>query len=82
MNTATMYALANGIGLIAIGSASSTTTNLPRLLTAGRLITSSVPLFSGSLVALALGAPSAVGMITPVGGLTMMGGWFIAAFLF
>jgi len=32
-------------------------------------------LFSGSLYALALGAPKAVGMITPVGGLCFLWGW-------
>lgn len=33
-------------------------------------------LFSGSLYALALGAPSALGAITPVGGLAFCVGWF------
>jgi uncharacterized membrane protein YgdD (TMEM256/DUF423 family) len=32
-------------------------------------------LFSGSLYALALGAPKAVGLITPVGGLSFLVGW-------
>ncbi|MGP1667482.1 MAG: DUF423 domain-containing protein, partial [Rhodanobacter sp.] len=32
-------------------------------------------LFSGSLYALALGAPRAVGMITPLGGLAFVIGW-------
>jgi len=40
---------------------------------------SGVVLFSGSLYALALGAPSMVGMITPLGGLSFLIGWAILA---
>lgn len=36
-------------------------------------------LFSGSLYALAFGAPSAMGMITPIGGLSLLGGWLALA---
>jgi len=35
--------------------------------------------FSGSLYALAFGAPRAVGMITPLGGLALIGGWISLA---
>jgi uncharacterized membrane protein YgdD (TMEM256/DUF423 family) len=37
-----------------------------------------IVLFSGSLYALALGAPRLVGLVTPVGGLAFMGGWAAA----
>jgi uncharacterized membrane protein YgdD (TMEM256/DUF423 family) len=36
-------------------------------------------LFSGSLYALALGAPRAIGAVTPVGGLLFMAGWAMLA---
>lgn len=36
-------------------------------------------LFSGSLYALALGAPRAFGMITPVGGVLFLTGWAVLA---
>ncbi|PJA42813.1 MAG: DUF423 domain-containing protein [Lysobacterales bacterium CG_4_9_14_3_um_filter_62_6] len=36
-------------------------------------------LFSGSLFALALGAPHWLGTITPVGGLALLGGWLCLA---
>jgi uncharacterized membrane protein YgdD (TMEM256/DUF423 family) len=36
-------------------------------------------LFSGSLYALALGAPSWTGAITPIGGLAFMAGWLTLA---
>jgi uncharacterized membrane protein YgdD (TMEM256/DUF423 family) len=40
-------------------------------------------LFSGSLYALTFGAPRALGIVTPVGGLALIAGWiaFAAAFL-
>ena len=40
---------------------------------------SGVLLFSGSLYALALGAPPWVGVVTPVGGLCFLAGWAILA---
>lgn len=36
-------------------------------------------LFSGSLYALAFGAPAAAGMITPLGGLAFLAGWLALA---
>jgi len=36
-------------------------------------------LFSGSLYALALGAPKFVGMVTPLGGIALIAGWLAAA---
>ena len=36
-------------------------------------------LFSGSLFALALGAPRLVGAITPLGGLAFLAGWLVLA---
>jgi uncharacterized membrane protein YgdD (TMEM256/DUF423 family) len=38
-----------------------------------------VVLFSGSLYALALGAPRMAGAITPIGGLLFLGGWLVLA---
>lgn len=38
-----------------------------------------IALFSGSLYALALGAPRLVGAITPFGGLALIAGWLAAA---
>ena len=37
-------------------------------------------IFSGSLYALALGAPRWFGMITPLGGLALIGGWVLLGF--
>lgn len=37
-----------------------------------------IVLFSGSLYALAVGAPRLVGLVTPVGGVAFIGGWIAA----
>ena len=46
------------------------------LLAAGICFCVGILLFSGSLYALTLSGISALGMITPVGGLTFLAGWF------
>jgi uncharacterized membrane protein YgdD (TMEM256/DUF423 family) len=45
----------------------------------GWLFVSGVCLFSGSLYALALGAPRELGMLTPIGGLALILGWLAFA---
>lgn len=44
-----------------------------------QLFTWGIVLFSGSLYALALGAPPAVGLLTPVGGAALIAGWVALA---
>ncbi len=52
-----------------------------RLLTATPLaLTLGVTLFSGSLYAMALGAPRWFGAITPLGGLALIVGWLLTAY--
>jgi uncharacterized membrane protein YgdD (TMEM256/DUF423 family) len=41
------------------------------------LIVSGIVLFSGSLYALALGAPRALGLLTPLGGLAWIAAWLL-----
>ena len=43
------------------------------------LFLSGVVLFSGTLYAMALGAPSWLGAVTPIGGLLFLGGWGVLA---
>jgi uncharacterized membrane protein YgdD (TMEM256/DUF423 family) len=43
------------------------------------LFLAGITLFSGSLYALALGAPKAVAMVAPFGGLSFMVGWVVLA---
>ena len=46
---------------------------------AGWLLVAGILLFSGSLYALALGAPKGLGIATPVGGLSFILGWIAFA---
>jgi len=46
---------------------------------AGWLFVGGVVLFSGSLYALALGAPRILGIVTPIGGLALILGWLAFA---
>lgn len=46
---------------------------------AGTLFGAGILLFSGSLYALALGAPRIIGAITPFGGLAFLAGWLMLA---
>ncbi|MBV8341425.1 MAG: DUF423 domain-containing protein [Gammaproteobacteria bacterium] len=44
------------------------------------LIAAGLVLMPGALYALALGAPHALGMLTPLGGFAWIGGWLVYAF--
>jgi len=74
-NTAVQYHAWHALGLLAIGF-------LPLSAwakAAGWLLASGVALFSGSLYALALGGPKALGAVTPLGGLAFLFGWLAFA---
>ena len=67
-----------GLMLIAI-AARETTVAESALRTAVWLMLAGILLFSGSLYALALGAPRALGMVTPLGGTAFMLAWALVA---
>lgn len=46
---------------------------------AARLIVVGIVLFAGSIYALTFGAPKAIGVVTPLGGLSLMAGWVLFA---
>jgi uncharacterized membrane protein YgdD (TMEM256/DUF423 family) len=46
---------------------------------AGWLMFCGIVLFSGSLYVLLAGAPRALGVLTPIGGLALLGGWCTVA---
>lgn len=52
----------------------------PILCAAAWLVFAGIVLFSGSLYALTLGAPRWVGLVTPVGGVALIGGWLLFAY--
>jgi uncharacterized membrane protein YgdD (TMEM256/DUF423 family) len=79
--TAVDYQFWHALALLVIASTTLHTLRTARI--AGMVLLAGCILFCGSLYALALGAPRALGMITPIGGVAFLGGWvmLIVAFL-
>jgi uncharacterized membrane protein YgdD (TMEM256/DUF423 family) len=74
--TAVRYQMIHALALLVAGftrGPGRARTMVVGLFSAGTLV------FSGSLYALALGAPRWVGILTPFGGLALMGGWLALA---
>ena len=85
-DTAVRYHFFQALGLIGVGLTLRLVeggSGMPRaagaLRAAAALIVSGVVLFSGSLYALALGAPRALGVLTPLGGLAWIAAWLLFA---
>ncbi len=76
--TAALYHAWHALGLLAVGLSGFYFKTL-WLNAAGWLLTAGIVLFSGSLYALALGAPRILGAITPFGGLSFIAGWLAFA---
>jgi uncharacterized membrane protein YgdD (TMEM256/DUF423 family) len=78
LQTAVSYHQLHALGLMIVACAARAAD--PGLLRiAARLLLAGTVLFSGSLYALALGAPRALGVVTPIGGLAFMAGWAAVA---
>ena len=73
------YHFFQALGLIGVGLALRSLDVGP-LRAAAALIVAGVVLFSGSLYALSFGAPRALGLLTPLGGLAWISGWLLFAF--
>jgi uncharacterized membrane protein YgdD (TMEM256/DUF423 family) len=78
--TAVLYHLVHSVLVVAVGiwcRFRTVSANLPclPLKCAGWLLLTGIVLFSGSLYALALGGPSLLGPVTPLGGVTFVLGW-------
>ena len=73
--TAVQYHAWHALGLLAVGLSFESVW----LRAAGWLLLCGIFLFSGSLYALALGAPKGLGIVTPVGGLAFILGWIAFA---
>lgn len=77
--TATHYALIHAVALIAYAGYADRAPRpaaaraIPFAWACGTLV------FSGTLMAMALGAPKILGAITPIGGLALLAGWALAA---
>ena len=69
------YHFWHALGLLAVGLLCQHLPESDWLRAAGWLLAAGVVLFSGSLYALALGAPRGLGVVTPFGGLAFILGW-------
>lgn len=74
-NTGVQYHLWHALGMILVGLSATLIPDGPWLRAAGLLLLAGIVLFSGSLYALALGAPKGIGVVTPFGGLAFILGW-------
>lgn len=75
--TATLYLFIHALGLLAIGVLNTLGNHRTQL--AAWLLQSGIIIFSGTLYAMALGAPKWLGMITPIGGTLLIVGWLTFA---
>jgi uncharacterized membrane protein YgdD (TMEM256/DUF423 family) len=77
-DTAVRYHFFHALGLLAIGLAVRIRDSTLARWSAG-LVVAGILLFSGSLYALSFGAPRAIGVATPVGGVALIAGWIVFA---
>lgn len=77
--TAAHYQLVHAVAIVAIAAclADPRARRVPTI-----ALTLGVVLFSGTLYAMALGAPTKLGAVTPIGGLLLMVGWIAAGLAF
>lgn len=76
LHTGALYQMIHALAVfawLAVRSLGKTGLWTPSLFLAGTV------LFSGSLYALAFGAPRVLGMVTPLGGLAFLAGWLLLA---
>jgi uncharacterized membrane protein YgdD (TMEM256/DUF423 family) len=78
--TAVNYHAWHALGLFAVGVLMTQFPRARGLHRAAWLFVAGIALFSGSLYALALGAPATVGTVTPIGGVAFIAGWLLLAF--
>ncbi len=76
--TAVDYHFYNALGLLGVGAVARSL-DAPLLSWTAALIVAGVVVFSGSLYAMAFGAPRALGMVTPLGGVALIAGWIVFA---
>lgn len=73
-HTGVEYQMWHALAVLALGLAGDRWSRTPAWLLAGGAI-----VFSGTLYAMALGAPRWLGAVTPLGGVGMIGGWALLA---
>ena len=76
VRTGSTYEMTHALATLACGALVGA---MPRARYAPAFFLAGSALFSGSLYALALGAPQIVGAVTPFGGLLFLAGWAVLA---
>jgi uncharacterized membrane protein YgdD (TMEM256/DUF423 family) len=76
--TAARYHMYHALALIALGAVAARWP-APLLSAAGWFFVAGIVIFSGTVYALALGAPRWLGAVTPLGGLSLIIGWIVLA---
>jgi len=71
--TATFYLLVHAVAALAVSLQDRMARRSAVVMAAGASV------FAGTLYAMALGAPTVLGAVTPMGGLLMISGWLLAA---
>jgi len=77
--TGVHYQLLHGLGLLLLGVLVQLAGERPRLRWAARLMLAGVVLFSGSIYLMTAGLPRALGMVTPLGGVSLVVAWALLA---
>ena len=77
--TGALYHLLHAVGLLLIGVVAQTSGPTPWLRASARLMVLGVACFSGAIYLITTGAPRALGMLAPVGGLSFMAAWLLLA---
>ena len=73
------YHLWHALGMVLVGLSTSVLADGLWVRLAGWLFLAGIALFSGSLYALALGAPKWLGAVAPLGGMAFILGWLAFA---
>ena len=77
--TAVQYHVWHALAMLAVGLLAQQLPQQRWLRAAAALVFAGIVLFSGSLYALALGAPRLLGAMAPLGGLALIAGWLCLA---
>jgi uncharacterized membrane protein YgdD (TMEM256/DUF423 family) len=77
--TGVLYQLLHSIGLVVVGLVAQVSGTTTPLRWSGRLMLLGIACFSGSIYLMTAGAPRSLGMVAPVGGLSFMVAWGLAA---
>ncbi len=77
--TGVLYQQLHALALVLVGLLAGVTPRSPWSGRAAALFGVGIVLFSGSIYAMAAGAPRALGMVTPIGGVSFMLGWACVA---